>query len=370
MQLADRLILDAPRRTKDGYLAVRAKAARSGIYDYSGREVDPDNAHGLRDKAMVKVYRSGDQVFDRASIHSFVGKPITNDHPREGVNAANWRDHARGTIMGAVRDGEHIAFDLLLTDAAAIKAVEDGKRELSNGYSCQLDFKPGTAPDGQAFDAAQVGIAGNHIAIVDQGRAGPDCRIVTDAFAACDANPAAVAALTHKGTPAMAGQIIVDGLPVSLADETAVRAVLDKKDKALADATADLRDVNGKLATEQGKVTALEKQVADLKSELDPARIDRRVADRANLIAIAKAVQPNLVTDGKTDADIRKAVVAAHLGDKAPADDAGIAGAFLVITKDAKPDTKPAATVHNIGAPLSLGDGNAAVRDLARRSQY
>jgi hypothetical protein len=25
------------------------------------------------------------------------------------VAAANWRDHARGIIMGAVREGEHVA---------------------------------------------------------------------------------------------------------------------------------------------------------------------------------------------------------------------------------------------------------------------
>ena len=69
-------------------------------------------------------------VFDRKAVHSFIGKPVTDNHPTEAVNAENWRDHARGLVMGAVRDGEHVAFDLLLTDAAAIKAVEGGIRNL------------------------------------------------------------------------------------------------------------------------------------------------------------------------------------------------------------------------------------------------
>jgi hypothetical protein len=32
MFMSDALILDAPRRTADGYMAVRAKAARTGVY--------------------------------------------------------------------------------------------------------------------------------------------------------------------------------------------------------------------------------------------------------------------------------------------------------------------------------------------------
>ena len=42
MLFADQLTLDAPRRTADGYLAVRARAARTGVYRYTGREVDPE----------------------------------------------------------------------------------------------------------------------------------------------------------------------------------------------------------------------------------------------------------------------------------------------------------------------------------------
>jgi hypothetical protein len=59
-------------------------------------------------------------VFDERSVRSFIGKPVTDDHPASPVTTANWRDHARGTIMGAMRDGDYLAFDLLLTDASAI----------------------------------------------------------------------------------------------------------------------------------------------------------------------------------------------------------------------------------------------------------
>ena len=86
-------------------MAVRARAARTGVYQYSGRDVDPENAHGLRDTAIVNVLRDEQTVFDTAAVHSFIGKPITDNHPTEAVTAQNWRDLSRGTIMGAMRDG-------------------------------------------------------------------------------------------------------------------------------------------------------------------------------------------------------------------------------------------------------------------------
>ena len=190
MIFADALTLDAPRKTRDGYLAVRAKAARVGTYQYLGSEIDPENKRNLRDAGMVNVLRDDSAVFDNKSAHSFIGKPVTDDHPREAVNAGNWRDHARGVVMGAMRDGEYLAFDLLLTDASAIAAVNGGKRELSNGYAADLEFGDFTAADGTKCVARQKSITGNHVAIVDRGRAGSSCRIGDAAI--CDALPIAL----------------------------------------------------------------------------------------------------------------------------------------------------------------------------------
>lgn len=191
MFFADALTLDAPRRTADGYLAVRARAARTGVYEYAGHEVDPQNTNGLRDRNIVRVLRDDSAVFDGKAARSFIGKPVTDDHPAQAVTADNWRQHARGVVMGALRDGEYLAFDLMLTDASAISKVEGGKRELSNGYSADLEFGDFAAPDGTRCEARQKSISGNHVALVDHGRAGSECAI-KDGFAACDALPIAL----------------------------------------------------------------------------------------------------------------------------------------------------------------------------------
>ena len=160
--------------------------------------------------------------------------------------------------------------------------------------------------------------------------------------------------------------LTIDGLPISLADEAAVRAVIAKKDAAIAAAETALADAKTALTTEQGKTAALESQLAEAKDAATPAALDKLVADRAALIGKVKAVAPNITTDGKTDAEIRRAAVAAKLGDAAKdMDDAAIAGAFAVLSAtDAKP-----VTIHNIAPATPVADAAATVATL-RTARY
>jgi uncharacterized protein len=344
MQFRDTLTLDAPKRTRDGYLAVRAKAARTGVYQYAGREIDPDNAHGLRDKAIVNVLRDEQTVFDTVAAQSFIGKPVTDDHPSVSVNASNWRDYARGTVMGAMREGQYLAFDLLLTDESVIRKVDAGKRELSNGYGAELEFGSFTAADGTLCDARQSKITGgNHVALVDRGRAGSECAI-KDGFAVCDAITASElerlkATLTDQKEPVMAGTIIVDGLPVSLADEAAVRAVIAKKDAAIDAGQKALTDAQ---AAHDKAMAAKDAEIDDLKGKVvDQAQIDALADAKADVVSKAKAVCGDKLGDtaGKTVADVRRMAVAAKLGDERVKDksDDYVAATFDHMTADVKP---------------------------------
>src|SRR5690606_31354603 len=114
MQLFDTVTLDGLRRTQDGYLVADAKVARTGIQIYTGREVDPENKHGLRDKATVRVYRPEEEVFAQDAMHSFAYRPVTDDHPTEMVTADNWKALAVGQTGGEVaRDGEFVRVPLV-----------------------------------------------------------------------------------------------------------------------------------------------------------------------------------------------------------------------------------------------------------------
>ena len=364
MLFADALTLDAPRRTADGYMAVRAKAARTGTYQYLGSEIDPQNAHGLRDAGLVHVLRDDAAVFDSKSAHSFIGKPITDNHPSVAVNAANWRDHARGVVMGAMRDGEYLAFDLLLTDGDTINAVDAGKRELSNGYAADLQFGDFTGPGGVKCVAKQTSITGNHVAIVDKGRAGASCAI-TDSVAVCDANPAAVAAFTPPHGDKPMKTLTIDGLRVPNVSDEAEAAILKlqadgaKLTTDLATSQASVAALTTSIATKDAEIATLKQQVAD--AAMTPAKL--RDAAKAYSIVCdkAKALGVQFAQDADEVA-IRRAVVDAKLGDAAKGwTDEQVSISFATLTADVKALDPLRETLKD--GLQNIGDAEKAVTD-------
>lgn len=360
MFFADALTLDAPHRTKDGFLAVRARAARTGVYQYAGSEVDPDNKHGLRDKATVNVLRDEATVFDKASLHSFIGKPITDDHPSEAVTAANWRDHARGTVMGAVRDGEYVAFDLLLTDASAIAKVEGGKRELSNGYAADLEFGSFTAADGTVCDVRQAAVAGNHVALVRAGRAGSSCRIA-DA-APCDPLPYL---FDKQEKPVKT--MLIDGLTVDISNADTAHATITTLLSARDAATAKVTDLETQVATLTTDKATLEQRIKD--AALTPQQLRDAAKSYALTSDKAKALGVT-VTDVMDEPAIKRAVVNAKIGDAAKDwTDEQVAASFATLAKDTSP-VDPLRRGITDALPRSVVTDTAQIRNAARTARY
>jgi len=125
--------------------------------------------------------------------------------------------------------------------------------------------------------------------------------------------------------------------------------------------TADLATANTTIQTKDGEIVALTAKLAD--AEVTPAKLQQLADARADVIAKAKILAPTLATDGKTDAEIRKAAVTAKLGDAAKdMADAAIEGAFIAFTKDAKP---AASGVQPLGSPAAHTN-ISNIRDAAR----
>ncbi|MBD3831875.1 MAG: DUF2213 domain-containing protein [Brevundimonas sp.] len=320
MQMFDAVTLGEPRLTRDGYLVADAKIARTGVQLYSGREVDPENRQGWRDKALVRVYRPESEVFSTDAMASFAHKPITDDHPSEAVSSKNWKAHSVGMTGNEIaRDGAFIRVPMVVMDAASIQNWKDGKRELSCGYESQIVFDAGTTPEGEAYDAIQTNIRGNHLAIVGRGRAGSECRIGDHQGAPADISPPP----SIQGDRHMALKtIIVDGLPVETTDagEAAVnklRGLLDTAASALTKAEEDKKNA---LAEKDKELATKDAEITDLKGKvLDAAALDALVADRAAVVTKAKALAPNVVTDGKSIAEIKRTVLGDSVKDKSEA---------------------------------------------------
>jgi hypothetical protein len=140
----------------------------------------------------------------------------------------------------------------------------------------------------------------------------------------------------------VAKTILIDGYKFEVDDalETAVSKLQGQlKDATEAKDAAETKvgELTATVSTKDGEIAALEQKVKD--ASLSPEQIEKLVADRSALIAQAKAIDPNVVTDGKTEVEIRKAIVSAKLGDAAKdMNDGAIAGAFTVLAKDVKID--------------------------------
>lgn len=352
MQFTDAAPLAGMRITADGYLAGHALCARAGCQTYAGAEV------GRPDAATVTVYRPDAEVFDRASMASFAGKPITVGHPAEAVTADNWAELAVGTMGEEVaRDGEAIRVSLALMDAAAIKAVQGGKRELSVGYTAALVWGDGVAPDGTPYQAMQTKISVNHLAVVDRGRAGPEYRIGDGAA------PWGVAPITQedRGMPDNLRTVMVDGLSVSVTDQGA--QAIEKLTTDRADARKALADAVTAHAAEIAKRDAA---IDDLKGKvLDAAALDALVASRGDLVAKASAIAPDIKVTGLGDAEIRRAVVIAKLGDAAALNrpDAYVEARFDILADDAKPGDPVRDALR--GGVKSINGGDAVWGDAA-----
>jgi hypothetical protein len=376
MQFYDTVVLDGVRKTRDGYLVGAAKTARTGIQTYSGRELDPNNELGLRDRAVVRVYRPEAEVFHKDALASMAHRPVTVDHPAEMVTAKNWKKYSVGMTGGdVVRDGEFVRIELTLMDQQAIDAWDAGSRELSWGYTSDLQVGDGMTPTGEAYDATMGAIRCNHLATCRTARGGPELRLG-------DHQP--------EGDPTVALKtIIVDGLPVETTDagEAAVNklrgmlGVADKaltdaqaahataiaaKDKAISDAAeahaAAIKAKDTELGTKDARIAELEKQVVT-----GPA-LDALVTARAAVVARAKSLVPSFDATGKTDAEIRRAVVVAKLGDEKVKDksDDYIGGLF-----DHLPGGTTTTTASDGGAAALRGviaDGNQGLRDAAAKA--
>ena len=366
MQISDSVVMDASglTRTKDGYLVGDAKVSRAGnVQHYRGSELgltgsDADKTFG--------VYRDPDAVFDSASMMSLAGRPVTRNHPESGVTADNWKELTKGQVGGVIRkDGDHVIAPMAIMDAAAAAEVESGARSLSAGYTCELIKDEGSV-DGVAYQFKQNNIRFNHVAYLPDNnpRAG-NTRIG-------DNNPGEQP-ITQKEKVKMTDTLntVVLGdkaVQVAIADAPAVEAFKASMAKQLQDADvahkAALADKEKELATKDAEIDALKAKV------LDDAAIDKRVQERADLIATAKAVADQDYSGLSVD-QIRAKAVSTKLGDAAIKDKSVeyVNARFDILAEDSVKEPHRQVVAPNntapAGTPKAMQDAhNTYVSDL------
>ena len=172
MKFTDKTTQAATQRTitKDGFLVVPATISKVGVFDYLATEL------GLKEDGIKKVARTEKSLFSDETIKSFENATLTVGHPKDGVNAKNWKQLSVGVVRNVKRVGDELTAEAWIYDESAIKTVqENGVEQLSCGYDC--DIKPSTVQDA---DFEMSPMIGNHVAIVAKGRCGGSVKLADE----------------------------------------------------------------------------------------------------------------------------------------------------------------------------------------------
>lgn len=334
----DRVTIEKPRITSDGYLVGDAPVARTGIQNYLASELGMDGDPNR----VIRVYRSPEEVFAADSLASYAHRPITDTHPKEMVDSKNWKKYSKGQTGGEVmRDGDMVRVPLVLMDQAAIDQYNAGKKELSMGYKMNLEVIGGVTDSGEEYDAVMRDMRMNHLALVPRARGGSQLKLG-------DSNQGGSVMSETKTVT-----VTVDGLSVETTDAGA--QAISKLQKDLAQAATKLNDTESQhkeqIAAKDREIATKDATIDDLKGKvLDEAALDARVKERADLIAVAKKVADKDYS-GQSNDQIRKTAVVEKLGQGAVDGKSTdyIAARFdhLVEAADADPVRRVLRTVDN-----------------------
>lgn len=163
----------ARRIDADGRMHVdRSHISKATVNPYYGREIPGFEALGLVPDRVYRLLR--DPVELERAASTFARLPILSEHVPVTVETPR-----PDLVVGAI--GSDVTFaapyldaDLCVWDSAAIAGIETDKvRELSCAYRYVPVMEPGEF-EGQPYDGRMTEIKGNHLALVEVGRAGSD----------------------------------------------------------------------------------------------------------------------------------------------------------------------------------------------------
>lgn len=172
----DRLAFDRAtvrRVDVDGRMHVEiSNISKACVSPYYGREIPSSEALGLEADRVYQLLRDPAELEKGAA--TFNNIPLLNKHIP--ISAA---DPQHQSVVGATGSNcqfaaPYLQNSLVIWDASSIAGIETGdQKELSSAYRYVADMTPGTF-DGVAYDGRMTEIVGNHVALVEVGRAGAD----------------------------------------------------------------------------------------------------------------------------------------------------------------------------------------------------
>jgi len=138
------------------------------VNPYIGQQIPRWQDLGLQADTVYDMYRDPEAL--RAAVATFEGVPLMVRHIAQTAEEPR-KDYIGGSVHNVSFDGKHLRGDLLVWDGYAIDLIEsDEQSDLSCGYRYDPIMTAGEA-GGAKYDGRMDKIQGNHVALVDEGRA-------------------------------------------------------------------------------------------------------------------------------------------------------------------------------------------------------
>ena len=334
----------ARRIDADGRLHVaKSHISKANVCVYYGKEIPGYEALGLQPDKVYRLLR--DPVELERAAPTFARLPVLSEHVPVTVDAPR-----PDLVVGAI--GSEVVFaapyldaDLCVWDATAIAGIETDKvRELSCAYRYVPVMEPGEF-EGQAYDGRMTEIQGNHLALVEVGRAGSDVVVA-------DKNP-----FTFKETAmkmSKLGKALFAALcaasPV-LAADSALPALVGSANRK----TFDRKDVKAKLLA--------------LDAELDPQQLDNVIDALLDVEQDPKAVETPAAAADESPADKLRKLLAGKVDESVIAEACALMQPAAADADPGEPGMKKeevAAAMDAYGAKLrgEMREANEAAREV------
>lgn len=260
----DSIPLTAAYFTSEGFLMDRPIVTTCGIFEYENE-----------DGSIHRELRLPEHVFEPDSLKSYKGKPIIVTHDAGEITKSNVGKESIGTMLSeGLRDGNNVRAEIVIHDTDTLKF---GLRELSLGYDCELDETPGVWR-GKPYDAVQHNIRINHLALVEEARAGHNARLNLDGK-------------TKGGNRNMKQKINFDGMSGALTPE--------QLEEAVAMYLAANPGITQDAETEEDPIQAIRDRADRRDADMDTANAEEMQQDIKTLIAELDRI--NGANDMQTD---------------------------------------------------------------------
>ena len=313
----ERVALDAEsKRTYDdnGFLHVSiSPLTRVQVAPYHGSEIPGWQSLGLDPERIYKGYRSAEELSKPETIESVNGIPIQLMHHMDYADAPAKATRVGSTGTDAAFHDPYLTNSLHIQDKKAIDRINDGSmRELSLAYRYKPIFTAGVSPDGEKYDFLMTDISANHLALVDEGRAGHEV-LVYD---------------SKEGEKSMAEEVKT---PQATGEEPA------KQEAAVAEVAKGVQDLVDLSKPAEPAAPAADEECAKPAEDEEPDAIAALVKDLT-----AAGLDPSKLPGLEDRLKALAAPAPAEDGEEKPAADEECASAEPAKDEETAPEAKPA----------------------------